>query len=99
MSGDNTPLNDADQTAIEHFIDHLWMERGLSDNTLNAYRTDLQGLARWLMGNTGNTLLQADRQQLFLTVRYRRPPTHHRASNFQFETFLSTLDPGAKTQY
>jgi integrase/recombinase XerD len=80
MSGDNTSLNRADQTSIERFIDHLWMERGLSDNTLNAYRTDLQGLARWLMDNGGNTLLQADRQQLlsYLSARVQegaRPRT------------------------
>jgi integrase/recombinase XerD len=46
-------MNSADQTVIEGFIDRLWMERGLSDNTLNAYRTDLQGLARWLREKEG----------------------------------------------
>lgn len=29
---------------IEKFLDTLWMERGLSDNTLTAYRTDLRAL-------------------------------------------------------
>jgi integrase/recombinase XerD len=80
MSEDNVSLDQADQTAIEHFIDHLWMERGLSDNTLNAYRTDLQGFARWLSSNESATLLQADRQQLlaYLSTRVQagaRPRT------------------------
>ncbi len=35
------------QTLIEAFLDALWTERGLSDNTLAAYRNDLQGLADW----------------------------------------------------
>jgi integrase/recombinase XerD len=74
MSEDNASLDPADQTAIEHFIDHLWMERGLSDNTLNAYRTDLQGVARWLSSNEGAMLLQADRQQLlaYLSARVQK---------------------------
>ncbi len=31
---------------IEPFLDALWMERGLSENTLAAYRSDLVGFAR-----------------------------------------------------
>lgn len=33
---------------IEAFIDDLWSERGLSDNTLSAYRTDLQHFDQYL---------------------------------------------------
>ena len=38
-----------EQQLIEGFIDHLWMENGLSENTLSAYRNDLAGFAAWLM--------------------------------------------------
>lgn len=38
----------AEQQIIERFIDHLWMENGLSENTLSAYRNDLAGFALWL---------------------------------------------------
>ena len=31
----------ADLQLIERFLDTLWMERGLSANTLSAYRSDL----------------------------------------------------------
>ena len=41
---------------IEQFIDVIWMERGLSENTLAAYRTDLKNFVTWLM-STSNTLL------------------------------------------
>jgi integrase/recombinase XerD len=37
-----------EQQIIESFIDHLWMENGLSENTLSAYRNDLAGFALWL---------------------------------------------------
>lgn len=33
---------------IERFIDAMWLEAGLSENTLAAYRRDLFGLADWL---------------------------------------------------
>ncbi len=33
---------------IDGFLDALWMERGVSDNTLAAYRSDLQKYAVWL---------------------------------------------------
>ncbi len=38
----------SEQQIIERFIDHLWMENGLSENTLSAYRNDLAGFALWL---------------------------------------------------
>jgi len=40
--------DDATRQAIEQFLDAQWMERGLSENTLAAYRNDLNGLASWL---------------------------------------------------
>src|SRR5688572_15630497 len=44
------PAKSADpgDPAISHFLDAVWMERGLSANTLAAYRADLTALARWL---------------------------------------------------
>ncbi len=38
----------SDLTEIDRFLDALWMERGLSKNTLAAYRQDLTGLSLWL---------------------------------------------------
>jgi integrase/recombinase XerD len=48
---------------IEQFTDALWMERGLSRNTLSAYRNDLSGLANWLL-KQGRSLVSAQRQDL-----------------------------------
>ena len=33
---------------IDSFLDSLWMERGLSENTLSAYRSDLTQFSFWL---------------------------------------------------
>ena len=40
---------------IEQFIDVIWMERGLSENTLSAYRTDLKKFVNWLYQNKGSS--------------------------------------------
>ena len=36
---------------VDRYIDEVWLERGLSANTLAAYRRDLYQLARWLDGD------------------------------------------------
>lgn len=66
------PLHEDDARAIEQFLDALWMEAGLSDNTLAAYRNDLQNLARWLAAGPGLSLLTAQREHLssYLAHRY-----------------------------
>jgi integrase/recombinase XerD len=51
------------QGEIERFVDALWMERGLSENTLAAYRNDLTGLAAWLV-KSGRGLPEARRADL-----------------------------------
>ncbi|RXJ73777.1 site-specific tyrosine recombinase XerD [Veronia nyctiphanis] len=33
---------------VERFLDAMWMERGLSENTLASYRNDLQKLCQWM---------------------------------------------------
>ena len=44
---------------VEEFLDVLWLEKGLSDNTLSAYRSDLQQFGAWL-GSRGLTLLKVE---------------------------------------
>ncbi|MDW6091885.1 site-specific tyrosine recombinase XerD [Vibrio rhizosphaerae] len=41
----------ADQRWVEQFLDAMWMERGLSENTLASYRHDLEKLLRWMQGH------------------------------------------------
>ena len=38
----------AEIALVERFLDALWTERGLADNTLQSYRTDLHALVRWV---------------------------------------------------
>lgn len=52
---DSVNLQTARQV-IDRVLDALWMERGISDNTLAAYRSDLTHFAVWL--DHRNTLLE-----------------------------------------
>ncbi len=40
-----------DQGIVEQFLDSMWMERGLSENTLASYRNDLVKLLEWMTAN------------------------------------------------
>ncbi|TXH65913.1 MAG: site-specific tyrosine recombinase XerD [Thermomonas sp.] len=77
------PLADADDAAIERFIDAIWAERGLSAATLEAYRRDLQGLARWR-----GALAGLDRKALFDYLAMRTEAGYTPRSNARL---LSTL--------
>jgi len=57
---------------IERFLDDLWSEQHLSDNTLAAYRNDLTGFVRWLSESAaGLSLLKVQREniQAYLAAR------------------------------
>lgn len=51
-----TEILQNDLAVIEAYIDAAWMERGLSENTLAAYRGDLKRFADWLGSRKGQLL-------------------------------------------
>ncbi|MBA0168910.1 site-specific tyrosine recombinase XerD [Pectobacterium sp. CFBP8739] len=51
-------MQEHDQVLIEQFLDALWLERNLAENTLASYRLDLRTFAEWL-AHHDNDLLQA----------------------------------------
>jgi len=61
-----------DAALIGYFLERAWSELGLSDNTLQNYRLDLEAHARWLAAR-GRSLADADRESLqqFLAERAR----------------------------
>ena len=64
-------MNDRDdESLIETFADALWMERGLSANTLAAYQSDLRAVSGWLRKG----LLSASREDLldYLALQSKR---------------------------
>ncbi|NZA27055.1 site-specific tyrosine recombinase XerD [Luteimonas sp. SJ-92] len=64
------PLPEADARAIDAFLDAIWAERGLSRQTLDSYRRDLSGLARWRQ-DRGGGVAGADRAALLDYLAWR----------------------------
>jgi len=57
------PVNVNDNEEIDLFIDALWLESGLSKNTLSAYRSDLNRFVKFLEGKALLGVSQSDIQK------------------------------------
>lgn len=57
------PVAPEDEQQIDLWLDSLWLEKGLSDNSIASYRRDLRQYAHWL-NRRGEHLLQAGRARL-----------------------------------
>lgn len=66
-----TLSNTSDQHQLDTFIDHLWLEDGLSKNTLASYRTDLTQFATWL-AKQKTSLIEVNQAhiQQYLAVKF-----------------------------
>ena len=81
------PVPDAYERAIAAFLDALWAESGVAQATLESYRRDLEGFARWREGRGGG-LAGADRGVLFDYFAERTRAGYSPRSNSRL---LSTL--------
>ncbi|MGN7918350.1 site-specific tyrosine recombinase XerD [Lysobacter sp. 22409] len=72
------PLGEADDAAIKSFLDTIWAENGLAQQTLDSYRRDLEGLARW---RDGSGIADADRAALFDYLAWRTREGYSPRSN------------------
>lgn len=59
-----------DERLIDQWLDNLWLEKGLSDNSITSYRHDLCQYAHWLNAR-GEQLLQAGRATLQQYLNWR----------------------------
>ncbi|MEI8209886.1 MAG: site-specific integrase, partial [Methylococcales bacterium] len=55
---------------IEQFLDAVWVEQGLSENTLSAYSSDLRIFAKWLADRSMLEVTTTD-LSAFLASRYK----------------------------
>jgi len=95
---------------LDRFIDVLWLEDGLSSNTLSAYRRDLQALADWLvLESTGRTLVQAQAVDLLGYTHARHAKSSPSSSGRRLSVFrrfyrwalregLTSVDPTVKLE-
>lgn len=82
MTGTSATRPGADTVAqIDAFCEALWLEDGLADNTLAAYRRDLRLYAGWLEQEQASTLLETEERHLqayFAARAQDRPSTANR---------------------
>jgi integrase/recombinase XerD len=65
-----TANTDSADSAVSRFLDAVWMEHGLSPNTLAAYRADLTALDRWL-ARRNVPIMRATRADLLDFITWR----------------------------
>lgn len=65
-------IHPASQEAIERFCDACWLEDGLAQNSLSAYRRDLLLLAQWLKKDSGTDLYCVTEKDLTAYIAHRR---------------------------
>ncbi len=96
------------QASIDAFIDALWLEEGLSKNTLGAYRQDLTLFARWLkdQGSKLDDTVEVDLNAYFsarhnatkATTANRRLTVFKRYFRWALRERFTTADPTLKLQ-
>jgi integrase/recombinase XerD len=79
--------SDADLQAIAAFCDALWLEDGLSRNTLAAYRRDLRMLADWLAAERGVALASASQADLQAYIAARHADSKATSGNRRLSVF------------
>jgi integrase/recombinase XerD len=80
-------MDDRNADLIQRFIDALWIEDGLSAQTLAAYRRDLQLLAQWLHAQDGRPLHAARESDLLAYMAERHEGTRATTANRRLSTF------------
>lgn len=71
--------------AVDAFLDNLWLEHGLSQNTISSYRTDLKFLQNYF---SKVDLTKLDFEQLYAFISYRSKNGYSSRSNARM---ISTL--------
>jgi integrase/recombinase XerD len=95
--------------AIDAFIDAIWLEEGLSKNTLAAYRRDLSLYGRWLQAQQGKTIVATEESDLNAYFAARHDETRATSANRRLTVFkryfrwalrenLISADPTLKLQ-
>jgi integrase/recombinase XerD len=77
-----------DESRLDEFCDALWLEDGLSRNTLESYRRDLRLFGEWLAQSRSRALPAAERADVLAYLAHR---FHHNAKPRSAARLLSSL--------
>jgi integrase/recombinase XerD len=79
--------SDEPDPLIAAFCEALWLEDGLSRNTLAAYRRDLEHLDVWMNSNQRGALAGVSQQDLQDYIALRHPQSRATSSNRRLSVF------------
>lgn len=72
-----------DNQIIDYYLDRIWAEKGLSENTLMSYRRDLSAFAGWLNNNQFKLLSIGQTEiQRYLAERFKQNLSARSAARF-----------------
>ncbi len=77
-------MQDHSEIMINTFLDAQWMERGLAENTLAAYRNDLSSFSDWLASCKNKSLIKVDKTDVLAYLTYRLQQKHSPRSTARF---------------
>jgi integrase/recombinase XerD len=80
-------MADPSAALIDRFIDALWIEDGLSAQTLAAYRRDLSLFAQWLEAGAGRSLADTRESDLLAYMAERHAATRATTANRRLSVF------------
>jgi len=80
-------VDEAGEARIAAFCDAIWLEDGLSRNTLAAYRRDLEALGNWLASESGLALEAADETALQGYIAARHAQSRASSANRRLTVF------------
>lgn len=73
------PQTAENQAILDDFIDRIWLEEGLSRNTLDSYRQDLTQFATWLEKNADKDLFQVEQADIQRYLAFKFPTSKPRS--------------------
>jgi integrase/recombinase XerD len=73
------PQTATNQAILDDFIDRIWLEEGLSRNTLDSYRQDLTQFATWLEKTADRDLYQVEQADIQRYLAFKFPTSKPRS--------------------
>ncbi len=73
------PQTSENQAILDDFIDRIWLEEGLSRNTLDSYRQDLNQFATWLEKTADKDLFHVEQADIQRYLAFKFPTSKPRS--------------------
>lgn len=86
----NGKISTHNQELIDQYLEEIWLLKGLSDNTIESYRSDLESLARWSVASKP-VLSELTNSDLLAYVSARHDAKYHPRSTARLLSCLRSF--------